>query len=132
MPETPTTQPNLYQLQGGDIHIVYSTTGIDGRPHFNYQDSRGSLNFDGNDIETVASGLGTLVTVRTVMTVDTGSTSFTLVIPRVNLDQTNQAPVRTVGITALHRFSVIPAFNRGQTDLYTVTELSGTAEAVAF
>lgn len=66
------------------------------------------------------------------MTVDTGSTSFTLLVPQVNLDQTNQAPVRTVGITTQHRFSVIPAFNRGQIELYTVTDLTGTAEAVTF
>ena len=81
---------------------------------------------------TLDSEIGTLVTVTIRLTVDTGSTSFTLVVPQVNLDQSNHAHITTFGVTALHRFSVVPAFNEGQTELYTVTELSGTAALVAF
>ena len=42
--------PNLYQLQGGPIHVTYSTTSIDGQPHFSYQDPHQTLFFKGDDI----------------------------------------------------------------------------------
>ena len=30
--------PNHYDLSGKRLHVVYSTAGIDGKPHFSYQD----------------------------------------------------------------------------------------------
>ena len=132
MPSPSTTIPNLYRLHGHHLHITYSTSGIDGKPHFQYHDPFQTLQFSGAEIRTLASEIGTLVTVTIRLTVDTGSTSFTLVVPQVNLDQSNHAHITTFGVTALHRFSVVPAFNEGQTELYTVTKLSGTAAFVAF
>ncbi|TAN67821.1 MAG: hypothetical protein EPN17_10635 [Methylobacter sp.] len=124
---------NLYDLQGKDLHISYSTTGIDGKPHFTYQHGKKILNFSGDQIRTVGTEIGTLVTVTIVNTVDTGSTSFSLLIPAVNLDQTTrEAPIKTEGITTIHKFSVIPAFNSGQTDNYKFSNLTGTAKAVVF
>jgi hypothetical protein len=126
------TTPNLYEVQGGRIHIVYSTSGFDGKPHFNYRDGRQTLNFAGADIRTVDTEIGTLVTVTTVKTVDTGSTTFTLVVPRVNVGQYQRARIRTQGITTVHKFSVIPSFNQGQTEVNMTTLLTGTASSVAF
>src|SRR5262249_4278839 len=61
MPEF--VHPNLYQLQGKHLHVSYSTSGFDGRPHFTYQDAHQNLNFAGDDIRTVQTEIGTLVTV---------------------------------------------------------------------
>jgi hypothetical protein len=66
------------------------------------------------------------VTIR--RTIDTGSTSFTLVVPRVRLaaGQT-ESDVEVVGITTRHRFSVVHRFNLGQLDEYGEVTLKGTA-----
>ena len=42
------------------------------------------------------------------------------------------APLSTEGITTIHRFSVVPAFNKGQTELYSAATLRGTAQFVLF
>ena len=55
--------PNLYQLQGKNLHVTYSTSGIDGRAHFSYQDTHQSLSFRGDEIRTQETEIGTLVSV---------------------------------------------------------------------
>jgi hypothetical protein len=127
-----TPPPNLYDLQGNGLHISYSTTGFDGKPHFSYQNGAQVLNFSGDQIRTVGTEVGTLVSVTTLMTIDSGSTTFTVLIPRVNLDSTLQAAVKTEGITTKHKFSLIPDLMRGQLDTYKFTLLSGTASFVNF
>jgi hypothetical protein len=124
--------PNLFELQGSKLHVMYATTSIEGKPHLSYQDAHQTLSFRGDEIRAVATEIGTLVTVFLVRSVDTGSTTFSLLIPSVGLDATNSARIRTEGITTIHRFSVIPAFKNGQRDNYTVTGLSGTARFVVF
>jgi len=125
--------PDLYTLHGGGLHVSYSTTGIDGKPHFTYQDSQGSTSFSGDQIEVAKTPVGDLVTVFIRRTVDSGSTSFSVLIPTVNLPGTSTpVNIHTEGITAVHRFSIIPALNRGQTEVYSFTRLSGTAEFVEF
>ncbi|MDD5034484.1 MAG: hypothetical protein PHE55_06965 [Methylococcaceae bacterium] len=128
-----TSAPNQFELQGGNVHVTYSTTGFDGKPHFSYQDSKQTLNFSGDQIRTVGTEVGTLVSVTTLMTIDSGSTTFTVLIPRINLDATLQAPIRTEGISTRHKFSVIPGlFKADQIDTYNFTILKGTASLVDF
>ncbi|HEY6307227.1 MAG TPA: hypothetical protein VI488_12300 [Candidatus Angelobacter sp.] len=125
----------MYQLTGGHLHIAYSTTSINGQPHFTYQDGSLSLSFTGDQIRQTKTEIGTLVSVTIHMTVDSGSTAFSLLVPAVNLTSPSSpspATIHTIGITTAHRFSVVPAANQGQTELYTTTELSGTASAVVF
>lgn len=68
------------------------------------------------------------------MTVDTGSTSFSVLIPKVNLDASagSTAKIVTNGIETKHRFSVIPAFSKGQADTYKVIPLTGKVSFVMF
>jgi hypothetical protein len=124
--------PDLYQLQGAQVHVTYATTGLDGKPHLTYQDATQTLTFDGDQIRTAQSEIGTLVTVTTRMSVDTGSTSFSVLIPNVNLGASGHAPISTDGVTTIHRFSVVAAFNQGQTELYSFVHLTGTASFVLF
>lgn len=128
----PTKVANLFQVHGHQLHVTYSTTSLDGKPQFTYQDPHQTLHFAGDEIESVASAAGAMVSVVIRRTIDSGSTSFTLLVPRVNLDRTDQVAIRTEGITTLHRFSIVPALNHGQLDLYTVHQLSGNASAVDF
>lgn len=128
----PSPEPNLYQLHGAQHQITYSTSGFDGQPHFTYQDATQALHFTGNQIRTAATEIGTLVTVTIHLTVDVGSTTFTLLVPTVRLGQSQQVPIRTIGITTLHRTSIAPQLLHGQTEISTAISLSGTAEVVTF
>jgi hypothetical protein len=124
---------NMFNLAGGGLHVSYSTSGIDGKPHLTYQDGFRSLNFAGNEIRLVECDLGTVVSVSIVRTVDAGSTSFSVLIPRVNLPAPfTSLSVSTEGVTTHHAFSIIPPFNHGQRDFYDVAPLHGTASNVAF
>ena len=130
---------NLYSLhnnviQGGQfsLNVSYSTSGFDGKAHFHYQDTHQTLNFVGDQIRTVESDVGMLVSVTIRQTVDSGSTTFSLIIPSVRLQSPGKIPISTLGITTVHRFSVIPQFNLGQLETYSVSQLEGTAEFVEF
>jgi hypothetical protein len=124
--------PNLFHLTSYHLDITYTTTGFDGKPHLSYHDAVRTLQFSGDQIEAAETKAGLIVSVVIVMTVDSGSTTFSMLVPRMNIDAGSPAPVRTEGITTIHRFSIVPALNRGQLDSYTVTPLRGTAEVVAF
>jgi hypothetical protein len=122
--------PNLYSLSGSHVHLSYATTGIDGKPHLTYQDSTRSLSFSGDEIQSVDTWAGTLVSVTIVKTVDTGSTSFSFFLPSVNIDPIVLGapwPVHTEGITTIHRIGLL---NRGQLNAFTVVALHGSAEIV--
>lgn len=126
-------EANLFHLEGHGLHIEYSTTSITGQPNLTYHDANQSVTFTGGDIQTVPTEAGTLVSVTIRKTVDTGSTSFSVLIPRTNIEPVGATiHVRTIGVTAIHRFSVVPAFNRGQLDTYATVALHGTAETVEF
>jgi hypothetical protein len=129
--------PNLYSLAGGGLHVSYTISGIAGAPHLTYQDATRTLSFSGTQIRTVdVPDLGTVVSVTLVLTVDTGSTTFSVLLPAVQLASgvgpVSSVPVSTDGITTFHRFSVIPVLNHGQREFYTVTPLTGTASRVFF
>lgn len=126
------TTPNLYQLSSRAIHVTYATSGIDGKPHFQYQDPHQSLSFSGGDIRVADTDLGSLVSVSIRRTIDAGGTSFSVMIPRVVLVDEKPVAVDTRGVTVVHRFSIVPAFNRGQLDAYSVVKLKGTASFVVF
>ena len=123
---------NMFSLSGDGLHVSYSTSGIDGKPHFSYQDPVRSLSFSGDEIRRVECDLGTVVSVTIVRTIDAGSTSFSLLVPRVNLQPFGNVAIRTDGITTHHAFSIIPTLNQGQRDFYHVTAMHGTASNVVF
>jgi hypothetical protein len=73
-----------------------------------------------------------LVSVTLRMTVDSGSTSCSVFIPRMRIVPGTTAPVQTACIITLHRFSLIPQLQHGQLDTYTVVPMHGTAQHVVF
>jgi hypothetical protein len=129
----PIVQPNLYQLSGRDVHVTYSRTSLTGQPQFLYQDRTLSKVFAGDQIETVeVPALGEIVSVTISQTVDLGSTTFSVLLPFVNLLGHTSAAVHTEGITTMHRTSLAPPLNQGQRETYVVTALRGTASQVQF
>ena len=128
-----TIKPNLYVLSGSGLHVTYSTESFAGGPQFTYQDHTTSRTFRGAEISTTLSELGTLVTVTLSLTPDFGSTTFTLVVPNVNLSTSSSSvAIRTFGVTTLHRTSIAGPIGLGQTESYTVKQLRGNAEIVKF
>jgi hypothetical protein len=121
---------NTFNLQGHHLHINYSSTSFGGMPLLTYQDSTQTLDFIGDQIRTVDTEIGKLVTVTIALTIDRGSTSFTLLVPNVNLGSSNLAHVNTDAITTIHRSAIDPKLVQGQTEIYSVTKLSGTATFV--
>ena len=61
---------NMITVAGGGLHVSYSTSGIDGKPHLSYQDPMRSLSFTGDEIRRVECDLGAVVSVTIVRTVD--------------------------------------------------------------
>lgn len=125
-------QPNSYDFTGTTLKISYSTTGIDGKAHFSYKNGKNILNFQGEEIRTVETEIGTLVSVTVSKPVDRNSVSFSVLIPKVNLDSKLKSSLTTRGFLTFHKFSQIPSFNTGQLDTSQVYSLIGTAKSVIF
>jgi hypothetical protein len=122
--------PNLYTLRSHNLQITYATTGLDGKPHLQYNDGNLILQFSSPDIRMTLTPIGTLVSVTLKKSMEAGSTSFSLLVPVVNLDRANHVPIRTFCISTIHRFSLVPILNHGQAENYQVTELTGSAAVV--
>ena len=128
MPEF--VQPTIWNLSNTatGLQVSYSVGG----PHLHYHQGPVLKDFAGKDVRVVeVPDLGTLVSVTIHMTIDSGSTTFTLLLPHVNLPAPPAlpaaVPVTTDGITTLHRFSTVLALQHGQQESYSVTPLQGTA-----
>jgi hypothetical protein len=117
-------RPNLYQLHGDHVHVTYSPSGFDGQAYFIYHDSHETKEFYGEEVRITAGEWGTLVSVT--LALGLRSTNFTLLVPKVALIGGTQAAVKTFGFTTLEEIGA------GQTQLYTIVNLSGTAWIVQF
>jgi hypothetical protein len=82
-------RPNRYVLESSDgtIRVDYETTSFIGQPILNLTQGPGGpiRHFAGSQIRTRNTEIGTLVTVTTRLTTDTGSTSFSVLIPAISL-----------------------------------------------
>jgi hypothetical protein len=126
------SEANVFMLSNAQLNVSYATGALGSKAGLIYQDAFQTLQFDAQQLRRVATEFGELVTVTIRMTVDMGSTTFTLVVPRVVVPEGQRVPVDTIGITTIHRFSPIPAFNVAQREAYTVADLRGTASAIPF
>ena len=81
-------QPNQYTLQSNDgkTKVEYQSSTLFGQPSLNLTQGPGPIrHFSGSQIRTANTEIGTLVSVTTHMTVDTGSTSFSILVPAISL-----------------------------------------------
>ena len=128
-----TQHANNFSLSGRGIHVDYSSTSINGQPRLTYHDHLRNLSFAGADIRTVeAPDIGTIVSVTLAITVDVGSTTFSVLIPNVVVPApTGSAPVTTEGITTIHRMPFARPMP-GQRELYNTVRLTGVASHFDF
>jgi hypothetical protein len=126
-------QANLFDLRGGGITVNYAASSLDGRPRLTYRAMGQTRSFAGDEITAADTALGTLVTVTLAAIPDQSTTTFTVVIPQVNVETGQTATVRTQGFTTVGRTSIGgPALVRGQVQTNRVVTLTGTAQAVVF
>jgi hypothetical protein len=81
-------QPNRYVLQSqdGKTKVDYETSSFIGQPILNLTQGPGPIrHFAGSQIRALNTEIGTLVSVTTHLTIDTGSTSFSVLIPAIAL-----------------------------------------------
>ena len=79
-------QPNRFVLKSGVVKVDYETTSFIGQPVLNLTEGSGpTRHFSGSQIRRLETEIGTVVTVTTRMTIDTGSTSFSVLIPAITL-----------------------------------------------
>ena len=125
--------PDLYQLAGYDFHVTFQPRFVGGLAHLVYRDRHRTLQFRGDEIRQLeVADLGLVVSVTLVLSVDSGSTTFTLLLPHVNLPDREgvSCPIACVAVTAAHRVSLAPIFELGQRETYWVVDLAGTASHV--
>jgi hypothetical protein len=122
--------PDRYDLSGDDITVLYVPSGAGGQAGFTYKDHQRTLTFRGDEIRCVPfPDLGTVVSVTLTMSPDSGSTTFSVLLPQVTLPNQLGASVfvRTEGISTIHPSVPNPELNQGQGDIYTVSCLRGAA-----
>ena len=82
-------QPNRFVLQSSDglTKVDYETSSFIGQPTLNLTQGPGGpiRHFSGSQIRRLNSEIGALITVTTQLTIDTGSTSFSILIPAISL-----------------------------------------------
>lgn len=128
------TTPNQYHLQShvnhgqGIVVDYYPHAGPNGQLYLRYQDHMRSLDFYGNDVRVVQApgDLDTIVNVTIDYTVDSGDTTFSLVVPNVVISGSHEIPIETFGVTTKHYVGPSPVA-RPQRETYTVTSLKGAA-----
>jgi hypothetical protein len=126
------TEPNLYDLKGVGVTVSYSTSSISGEPRLSFKKGRLELNFAGDEITTVETSIGTVVTVTIGTTVDRGFTTFSMLLPSISLaDSAVKQAVRTLGITTEHTTSIAGPV-KGAQQTYKALRLRGSAKLAQF
>ena len=122
---------NIFNFSSPHLHVSYSTGALGSKAGLTYQDAHQTKQFNDQEMRRVSTDLGDEVTVTLHLTVDVGSTTFTLIVPKDALELNQHVHVETIGITALHRFPLVP-IKHGQLDSYSVVKLHGTALSQTF
>jgi hypothetical protein len=124
--------PNEYTLQGGGITVTYITSNFLGQPFLSYKDGAVTKDFFGSAIRVQNVGIGTLVTVTTFMSIDTGGAEFSVLLPLIELaDATKAQTFSTDGIAT--SFKGPDSFpSTGVREDYNFIPMNGTARVVKF
>ena len=127
--------PNRFVLHSsdGNTQVDYETTSFQGQPVLNLKQGPGLgpiRHFAGSQIRTRNTEFGTWVSVTTQMTIDAGSTSFSVLIPAVTL--TSLSDHKTISTEAIitHHTGPNSVPVTGVHETYQFIPLSGEASFV--
>jgi len=120
---------NLFDLSCAGTRVTYSTTSFAGPPLFNYSGPEGNRHFSGDEIKTLASALGTEVTVTLENVPDLHTITFTLLLPSFNLDADGESEFDTLAIKTTNH-TTIAGPPVGPEQSYEAVALHGVAKSV--
>ena len=126
-------QPNRFELQSNDgkTKVDYETISFMGQPVLNLSQGPGPIrHFVGSQIRRVDTEIGTIVSVTTQMTVDTGSTSFSILIPAITLPAANRLQAFTTEAIVTHHSGPISVPPNGVHETYQFIPMKGQASFV--
>ena len=118
---------NKFLLKGNGVEVEYTIGANPALIAMTVSEGGTSKSFKPADITTDQTGLGTLVSVAMVRSIDTGGSRFGFFLPELELALGQKAPVSTTGIT--ETFSGPDSFPRRPTT-WRCVHLHGTAEEV--
>ena len=123
-------QPNEYTLQGGNVTFTFVKHNFLGQPFVSYTEGGQTKSFFGTAVRVLETGIGTLVTVTTHMTMDTGGTEFSVLLPVIQLAGTGKSQAfSTDGIrTHFKGPDSFPA--TGVRETYDFIPMTGTARVI--
>ena len=126
-------QPNRYVLQSSDgkTKVDYETSNFLGQPTLNLSQGPGPIrHFSGSQIRAVSTEIGTLVSVTTLMTIDTGSTSFSVLIPAITLASVSDREAFETEAVITSHSGPLPVPPTGVHEKYQFIQLRGEASLV--
>ncbi|MBP5976866.1 hypothetical protein HW132_30120 [Brasilonema sp. CT11] len=126
-------EPNNFELRAKDTQISYWTTSFIGEAQFTYNTDNLSRQFRGDEISTLETAIGKLVTVLIEPDADTGKeVRLTLLVPTINLPSSQNKPIQTEAILTTQRTPQRgdSSILEGQLQTYDTVYLTGTARRV--
>lgn len=124
--------PNQYDLQGPGIIVGYSTSSLVGKPQLSFKKGRQTLTFTGDQIGVLDTQVGTLITVTIAKTVDRDFTTFSFLLPTIQLaTASSKQSFRTIGLTTVNKTTIAGPV-KGPQQTYKSVDLRGSARQVAF
>jgi hypothetical protein len=132
----PNVQPNRFVLQSSDgkTKVEYETSSFNGQATLNLTQGPSPIgpirHFAGSQIRTRNTEIGKLVSVTTQVTVDTGSASFSVLIPAISLtSSSDHKPLATEAIVTSHS-GPNSVLSTGVHETYQFVPVSGEATFV--
>ena len=134
----PNIQPDRFVLQStdGKTKVDYETSSITGQATLNLTQGPSPIgpirHFAGSQIRTRSTEIGTLVSVTTQVTVDTGSTSFSVLIPAITLTSVGDHKTFTTDAIITSHTGPNSVPSTGVHETYQFITMNGEASFVEF
>jgi hypothetical protein len=125
-------QANSFTLEGDGVEVTYESSSLSGDPQLHYHDEVRTVSKSGDEIRTLDTEIGTLVTVELEVAPDSHVVELSLLVPAVNMSN-GEERIATAAIETIIRTSIGgPQLVSGALQMYKVHSLCGKAEAVEF
>jgi hypothetical protein len=120
---------NLYVLSDEDMSIKYFSGDADSPPTLSFENALYDKQYTGEEVEVTETILGSVVTVYVDANPDLNVLTFSLLVPDVNIENSEEESVTTIGIMTNSLTSIAgPDLVDGQIDFYEAHTLVGTAD----
>jgi len=119
---------NLFILSDEDMSVKYFSGDADSPPTLTFENALYNKQYTGEEIEVTQTSLGNIVTAYVDANPDLNVLTFSLLVPDVNIKNSEVESVTTIGILTNSLTSIGgPDLVDGQLQFYEVHNLIGTA-----